>query len=361
MEQVILHPPEMLERVRIIIRKTFVDILGYMSCPISNTLKKAVYIGFDDDSHDYIIEEKATPNFNSYWSRHTIKAKTSPKIFISKKCSTPRALLRPEFSIVRDPDKADYVVVQDELSKDWRRYTYRVVIEKSNGMVVLADIEKDDFDHKKSLSPDDVQKVRDALDKYYKDAKFYYHDDMRISSLYTHSKNQEYEDIVLNTYPNRNYVFESLIEYDTPTKLNADALQIMSKMDEDQLEGMILGSDWREYPYTIFCLLDDVGHLSCPYNTAFASVQKYVNNRFNYPADPKKEYITSKDYNLLQKWLMKKLGVPEEGGLASISIASKIDSSLLKMIRRRLAVKPNYIDESNDSLIRRGDIIESFD
>ena len=179
---------------------------------------------------------------------------------------------------------------------------------------------------------------------------------MKQKHAYFTKKIAEIKDIVLNTYPNREYIYEKFLDYNAPTKISVDTMLIWSKLDDELKEKAIASSNWKDYPFTVWNFTRKYNMTYGCKTSAFIAIKNYLENYYSsYSID--RNFVTAKDWNMFQKWIMKISGIPETGGTILFSKFKNLTEFEKAVLLKRVAVKPYFLDESNGNNMRVGDIL----
>lgn len=285
---------------------------------------------------------------------HSRMPKKGDTIFLSSSCQLPRNIIRGDYTITIKPDNADYIVIPNLIKSEKTDFNIAV---KHNDRLILLNITKGNC-YCDEISDDEVLIVDKELKEWFGEnvEAYYDYNGMRKMYAYFTKKIQEVKDIVLNTYPNRKYIYEKFLDYDAPTKINVDTLFIWSKLDDELKEKAIISSDWKDYPFTVWNFTRKYNMTYGGKTLAFISVRNYLDSYFSsYSID--RNFVTAKDWNMFQKWIMKITGIPETGGTIPFDIYKNLTEFEKQVLYKRVAVKPYFLDESNGNNMRIGDIL----
>lgn len=327
---------------------------GDLSCfwPISHTRGKVAVFGKDVQG---LFDIKAERNL--YYGSYDYKRipKQGDKIFFSSACTLPRTLVRPEYKITMKPEGADYVILPNILDSGIHSTTSNIAVEFKDKLIFIYILKNGSYVER--CSQEEVELIKKELDSYFgEDAPKYYDYDMNSHPVSFIRKMNEVREIVEDTYPTRQYIYERYLHYDTPTKISEETLFLWSKMADDMREKMLISSDWMEYPYTVWNFIKKYGMSYGTYSQSFMAMRSYLDHSFqNY--DLEKNYVTPKDWNMLQKWIMKLYSISDNCGVMTLEDWSKLTSIEKGVIKKRVAVKPYILDEGNNNRFRIGDIM----
>lgn len=274
------------------------------------------------------------------------------KLYVESKSRISRDLLRQSgYQIVRDPEKADYIVVpsytDDNVIGQATYYKYNIAAVIDDKELGLFSINMPYTERNLKLDENHITAYKDRIQQYFSDKKvdFYYDDRLIEKKCFFCPGVPVYKDIIEQTY-DRCYVFDSHIAVAAQVDINLETLEIWSHCkDEYILEKQIINSNWKDYPFTVAKFIMAYGG-SLVYssnanmkmildNLGFDSNMRRWGADFRFPVKPD-------DWNLMQKWTMKKLNLPEEGGFARKEDMGNLNYQLRELVRQRVAVKPFY-------------------
>ena len=309
--------------------------------------------------------------------------RSGASMFITPKCKTPRELLRKSYKIVLDRSKADYVVVPDIVKN---------IVGDTGRMFLQLDFDKDSKHHMHLLIADvayqfnnatlivknrTTEAVFDAIKAHFKKLfsnvqnfscqklwsidfekysdKNVYQPDSSVNVIYYVQDVPEFEDILLGNNPLTTYVYETSVMYDAPTKITPEALWIWNKMDKDDkvLQRTIASSNWREYPYTMAMFIIDkfgsyynVSSLEGPLQAMWNQLNvRKVYEQIAWNRVSANNIISSKDFNMMQDWMFKELGIDGDKGVVTKEDFMKLPDMLRKFAVTRYAIRKINIDK----------------
>lgn len=265
------------------------------------------------------------------------------KLYVSSKSKISRDILRNSgYTIVMDPDKANHTIVP-KLSIKVEVYKTRIaVIEGSN--IYFFNVNKSNYD---DLDEQQLQNIIDALKDYFKDKDIeIIHNDGKKFCVFFIPKIDEYEDMLLNRYPNRKYCIDTKVELKPEVNISVETLEIWSRMGDNKvLEKSILNSDWQKYPVTLCVFLSS---LPSWYINRFGQLSVVLESiDFQMYKDAKTlgdKIVEPEDWNMLQSWIMHKFGVDEKGGFTNTEKLNDISYNFRDLFRSKTAVAPLNID-----------------
>ncbi len=280
----------------------------------------------------------------------TFKGKQIDSLFISRHCRLSRELFRSSgYRLVRDPDKADVIVVPDmnQLRKKQRTYIFDVMATRG-GDCFLFSIYADNLNVGKYGQYDrDLVKRALAAENYEVVSDL----GRTKSECWIIPNYDEYKAMLESPDDGRLYKSELTVPLKTSTVITPEVLHIWSRStDLKLLSSSILLSDWQKYPLTLASVLTDNKAL---YNmTAFSDLDqnfRVVLETIEYRSyshglcDYSRREIQPQDWNMLQRYALYRLGLPEAGGFINTNGGGNCDA--ITKLRTRLVVKPLFINE----------------
>ena len=299
-------------------------------------------------------------------------------MFITPKCKTPRELLRKSYKITLDRSKADYIVVPDvvknivtdpgrmflrlDFDKDSKHYTHLLIADVayqfSNATLVVEnrtteavfDAIKTHFEKLFYIEQNvSCQKLWSIDFEKYSD-KSGNQSDTCVNVVYYVPDVPEFEDILSGNIPmTPTYVYETCVMYNAPTKITPEALWIWNKMDKDDkvLQRTLASSDWREYPYTMAMFLIDkfgsyynISSLEGPMQAMWNQLNvRKVYEQLAWGRISANNIISPKDFNMIQDWIFKELGIDGDKGIVSKDDFMKLPDMIRKFAVTRYAIR----------------------
>lgn len=248
------------------------------------------------------------------------------KLFVCPEVRTSRDIIRNSgYKIVRNPDDADYTVVPVPNSDNPFPLLFcnLALVDNETNSLYLYTVVKG-FRNTR-LDPGEYaanyQKIHDFFcSATYQNWEFVYDSLVENGCVSIISRYQVYSDIISNQYPHKIYVYETYLKKLCPVEFNIEALEIWSKCsDINILEKSICNSNWEEYPATLLIFLKKELTNSSLEGATSRNFQ-LVLDTIGYDRRKSVETILGdkliqpKDFNMLQKYIMYKLGVSENGG-----------------------------------------------
>lgn len=334
----------------------------------------------------FSVTNNSYPSVNSIIDSKILRKspRSGASMFITPKCKTPRELLRKSYKVVLDRSKADYIVVPDivknivtdsgrmflrlDFDKDSKHYTHLLIADVayqfSNATLIVENRSTDAvFDaiktHFEKLFCKEqnvsCQKLWSIDFEKYSD-KNGYQSDTNTNDVYYVQDVPEFEDILLgNNTLTPTYVYETCVMYDAPTKITPEALWIWNKMDKDDkvLQRTLASSNWREYPYTMAMFLIDkfgsyynVSSLEGPMQAMWNQVNvRKVYEQIAWGRVGANSIISPKDFNMMQDWIFKELGIDGDKGIVTKEDFLKLPDMLRKFAVTRYAIRKINIDK----------------
>lgn len=275
------------------------------------------------------------------------RADVGKKVFVDPSCHIRRDLVRRNFKITRDKDSADYILFPDT-PPDPKYGTSQVVVYGPDETFVSVEI-------KSPIINDEMwNMLLMTLTANYGSGSLLYTNRNSPFTYWFLPYYEIYIDILTekDCDKRRKYLNEYKIPYGE-VKLTPEALMMWRNIkNSSMLASEIKQTDWRNYPFTLSCFLIieadkyNVMHhtmneirYSLPVNFTDA-----YNRRGNYSfADFDNKYIAPEDWNLMQEYLLMRLGVSKDGGF--VSIPPDFPYEYRQLLRQRLAVAPLYLKE----------------
>lgn len=278
--------------------------------------------------------------------------RTGQTLFISKESKVPRAIVRnSSYKITIDPNNADYVVIpsvrEDDVVEREARIAYIVTKADKSVSVHYFDVQ---LDWSRPLIDDDALKeIKDEImaripvddeDK----TEFYYFDRLQNFKIYFIKNCPEIEKILAEDENAYKIVFDYKLRLESPVDLTVDTLKIWDKMigSKEMLAKTIIGSNWQKYPCTM-CVyirshqLEWYGGEQMKYILRCIDFYKFKENE-SFPYNME---VQPEDWNLLQEWIMSRVGLSKDGGFKPM----KDRNYPLDFTRVATCYKPVYISE----------------
>lgn len=266
------------------------------------------------------------------------------KLYVASECKTGRDTFRNSgYSIVRNPDKADAIIIPDIISYTYHRVDCNIVgYKESTDSLYLV------YVRKKSLcdiTTDDISRVEKFLAK---DDIISDHVEKTSVSVWFLPKCDEIRDILSNNMLNVPYLQESKVPVSVATKISPETLVFWENIkDNNLLVRTICTSDWMDYPITLLVFLSLFRRENNWYNYANQDFRRIL-TAINY------EYwggfrlnnnamLSPKDFDMLQRYIYYKFGIDENGGIIDANTFTAIPSSLLPLLNRKIALKPIHL------------------
>jgi hypothetical protein len=310
--------------------------------PIAYTTGKDLYVSDNDWNKPHRMIE------SNSWVH--ISANNAPKLFISSACKLPRDLVRNSgYQITRDKDKADFIIIPNCNAAKIATYKYNLAFKRDGSDDInLIVINRTDGGNK--FSEDDVNIILNNVKDNEGDVEFFYRNNLEPFYCSFLPKCDEYVEIYENILSNKStlkYVRDNMMQLTGSNTISIETLEVWSRIGDRQvLEKSVINSDWSKYPCTMAVFLAAEQSIYCNY----ASGQwKWLLNQIEYSKfdtyrSLDDRVITPEDWNMLQKWIMYKLGLPENGGYLNLNI-SNIDPNYRPFIRTRVCCMPYKISE----------------
>lgn len=278
--------------------------------------------------------------------RHTIdKGRSVNKIFIAKGCRVPKDIYRNTgYILTTDMSKADTIVVPSPLK--FTIHYFDIAAMKEDNLLLL------------SFSINRRHSNKDAMlrEKYFGQAKDYLarcgysvlHDSPYFMKYCTMFEPHDiYKDIFDGKYiaSDKLLLDELAVKVRPPVKINLDTLELWKSYTSTPiLIQSICASNWQDYPVTLCVFLHEevnIGTSNVPQPFKLILEQIGYTSTSTFKDDLRDREIQPDDWNLLQSYIMRKLGVDANGGYISPSRFGY--SNLPDIIRKKYLVAPKKI------------------
>lgn len=272
-------------------------------------------------------------------------------LYVASECKTGRDTFRNSgYSITRSPEKADAIVVPDIRREFFYKMNCNMVAyHPEKELLYLFNIDKPGY-LSSSLTENDLMSVK----KYAQENWGMEADDILRSNIdvWFLPKCDEIKDILQDNMRNVPYIQESRVPIKASTQFSPETLVFWENIeDENLLARTICTSDWADYPVTLLAFLICFKGGRNWYNYAngdFRRILKQIGYETywnpDYAFQNNSRYITPKDYEMLQSYLMYKLGLDAKGGFVTAKqFEAIVPSALRGFVRRMIAVKPAII------------------
>ena len=258
--------------------------------------------------------------------------KTGKTLYICKESHVPRTLIRnSDYKITINRENADYVVIpavpEDEMST--RVFNIAYLIEGPRRNVLYYFILSFPWGHAEGKAePEEVETIKKAIkDKFTVDddetAYFFSFENLVLTTMYFLKNNQEIEDILTGEIHDAEtdrdkyqIVLDTELRLEPTTNITLDTLEIWSKMTDRNMQAKaIIASDWQKYPCTTSVFIDKE-NLEYWGGEQMRYILRSIDHdtyRYNHTFK-KTRIIEPDDWNLLQDWLMRIVGLKPEGG-----------------------------------------------
>lgn len=274
------------------------------------------------------------------------------KVHVVPEVKTSRDMIRKSYTIVRDPDKADAVVIPEAFDPRIRHYNIIVHDTDTDTLYAVTIYRRNGWHQENNI---DLKDYKDSIISYINASfsghtlKIAHNEDMEQFRVEFIQPADVYDEILKHTYPFRRYINETQLVLQTPNIISPETLVIWSKMtDNNMFEQAICMSDWKDYPHTLCYLLSLKGHSSFSTRRDFRLVMEticyYDYTHFSEEYD--KGIIQPKDWNMFQRFLMLLKHVDQEkGGFTPQGTCIIRDGTTsIDCVRRRVAIAPLFID-----------------
>lgn len=270
-------------------------------------------------------------------------------LYVASECKAARDTFRNSgYSITRSPDKADVIVVPDVKADNYYSLTYNIVgYDEENENLYLYHVEKPGY-LISQLSTQDIAQIRKYLRSRGVEPCEIDRERVRIWFL---PKCGEIRNILEgNTLSNIPYLQESSVPIKASTQISPETLMFWENInDANLLVRTICTSDWMDYPVTLLAFLScfKTGiNWYANANNDFRRILKSIGYEGYWSSDylfTNERSITPKDYEMLQSYIIYRLGIDKNGGLVSAKSFTEIPSALRRLLLHKAALKPMTI------------------
>ncbi len=274
------------------------------------------------------------------------------KLYISPDCKTSRDLFRNSgYKLVRDKDKADRIVVP-AFRDEYPRYTYEFILfDPGTGQLTLFSVFRNEgvrkaLDH---YSEDDVQRTKEYLKFCYGDNCEFIVDSFQENDCYIIPHYKDHIAMLNETGLSQKYIRETRVWLNCSTTISPETLRIWkASKDEEVVARAICTSNWQDYPITLCAFLYDKSSITGHGGNNFRLVLQQIGYKPGYGLYDmiRDREVSPDDWNMLQRYMMMLMGLPEEGGVLRKGMLSKLPYKYKDLFLRQMTVvKPLYIKQ----------------
>lgn len=240
------------------------------------------------------------------------------KLYVCSEVKTPRDVYRNSgYQIVRDPDKADYIVLPFiDPDAEYLYVDFMTISENKDLTVYTLSVR-----HDNRIDNDEQDFWMQKLTDYFSNRNVTFGWNCIRKNCFVHflPKCEHYVDIIEKKHPERKYVMDSTIPLNPTVTISPETLMLWEHYtDNNMLTKSIIASDWRKYPLTLVCFLDHCFPSldEDSYGEGFKTVAKTIgyNSAYTLSMMMRDRFILPEDAAMLQSWLMAELGLSEQGG-----------------------------------------------
>lgn len=267
-------------------------------------------------------------------------SKDGYSLFFTPGCEVPRDIVRNSgYKITINRDNADFVVIP--YKKRNAKYEFDIFAMKDGNAYLF--LSKNGEISEKNCNLNDIEAA--LANEGYTDIIF----GCQTSGSQAHfiSKFDVYKEIIEQQSSNTKYVYENAISLTPAAELSIETLNIWKNISDDNMRSkLLLASDCQKYPLTTmyFCSKYWWAYLR---NKPDVKVKRLF-ECMDYNPDKSLEtnmfvrrMINPEDWNLLCRFIMDELKLPEKGGF----ISKDLDGTQEKVLRSTLCVAPLFIKE----------------
>lgn len=279
------------------------------------------------------INEKVRSSF-------AIKDRSHP-LFITPECQMSRDVIRNSgYKITIDRDKADYVVIP--YKHVFEKYECDGFARKENDIYIF---------HNKDLAlyaeSTNTTVIREALGKYgFTDIVLAC--ELASHAVYMIPNFPVYKEILDRKCPDTRYIFENKLDLVPGIQMSIETLNVWKNVTDNSMRAkLLLNADWQHYPVTIMYFCHKYWYSTLYYVTGNAKVASMFQN-LDWNIENSIDYnlfhrrlIQPEDWNMLTKFVLSELNLPENGGF----IKEGIGDLEKHILRHTNCVAPYYITE----------------
>lgn len=279
-------------------------------------------------------------------------------VYISQKSKIPRDLVRRTYKITLSPEKADLIVMPVLKEAFEMKYNYIAYDSVTKDAYIITFYR--DYVHSEEKRCDAVEEAnikREALAKImsglpgtrFDDEINWLHDDGGLErKVFFISDYPEYHYILNNTYPGKKYIFDTNLVLEGGTDISVETLDVWRRIprtDSQLFEKSILSSNWNKYPFTLCVFLEEMrrgwGGQQFMYLLNAINYYEFDFSSTSYPNE-----IQPDDWNMMQKYLLHKKDMSEEGGYdKDFNMEDLTYNSSDCLLRHRVVTRPFFIDK----------------
>lgn len=290
------------------------------------------------------------------WKTNNIR----PKVWVHPKCITSRDVIRNTYDIVRNVDTADIVVMPSIKSHKFdfegSRNCIIATSDKNMFLIELIESYRPKYYGSGYVTESDTSVINNnqtwfinELRKWFKRClgedlvsfDFHFNKNITIFPAY-----EPYIDTLTKTSTSQMYILENDLPMDMPNKITAESLSILHRSNDfNMMSKMIISSDYEKYPITVREFLRiwwDRERADFMRDNKLRAVWEAVNNIY----DNGNGYISPKDYEMMQDYLMRLFGIDEMGYLSDKKMNSYDHATrqLVSYLPHMMAIKKGSID-----------------
>ena len=284
------------------------------------------------------------------------------KLFVAKECKTQRDTFRNSgYSITINKDKAQVVVVPDVVPGKYGTRTANLVAkDDENDVVYLIHIARRGYPSGSEINLNDMEIARDFI---IKDTGWRIEEMKATDVVITFMpRSEELKEILCDTKTlTVPYVQESKVPIIASTHFSPETLTLWENIeDTNLLTRTICTSNWMDYPVTLLMFLymyNMKGGRNVYWNNEGNADFKRILNQIRYEVylhewnDVWRRDISAMDYDMLQKYVYYKLGIPETGGMISEQeLYASVPKELVQYLQHKIVFKP--IEVPSKTLLR---------
>ena len=315
-----------------------------------DTNNKMAILAINHHGRGFISDPNCIIRFNA-----STCISTSQTIYVAKEVKTSRDLFRNAgYKIVLDKEKADKIVLPDPNPNNLKfehalAFLWTDNLEGGLKKLVLYGVADDVKDEQYDTI---VQMISRKLGAHGSNTVEILYDSIKRKSVCEIFQKCESYQIIFDNPQKYRYkcILETNVKIDYPITICPETLSTWKRATNDLiLSKSICQSDWKDYPFTMLCLL--MTYHSDIYRIGGNNMRLVV-EQIGLPTDGcyhsiegelKDRVVDPKDWNMLQDWLMYELNLPDNGGYVDKKRVEDL-KALSSFIRARFVAAPMKID-----------------
>lgn len=279
----------------------------------------------------------------------------SEVLYIDPKSRIPRDLLRNSgYKITISPEKADCIIIPEMKNHHYMEDIYHLYAYNPESKILYMLDLKDKYGC--FLDSDDSceqtnRLIEDKINELFGTPGIPMEIYCRENSydaikIYFVKPIESFLDIIEDKYPDREYCFDSKVCFTPTNDISIETLEIWSHLeDETIIEKCLCGCDWHTYPLTLRTFIwAEYGKRF--FKGSASRALRMVLDAIHYFDEYEVEdmNVCPEDWNMLQTWIMYRLGTKDNGkDFVTESQFRDLSSVYRGFVRTRAAVSPMLI------------------